>query len=251
MRGTRNWTARVIFSVAVSKDCTTASAAIRDASPAIRNATGEFADGEPTANAAATKIVAIAGASGSGKTYLSTYVAERLGAPVLSLDAYYLDLSHLPLSERAQWNFDDPAALDWALVRTQLAALRAGRGVDAPVYDFSTHTRTERARRIEAREFLVLEGIFALYDEAVRGMLRLGVFIEFPDAGCLVRRTARDVAERGRTALSVKEQYEATVRPMFAQHVAPTRRFAHLVVGGEDPPERSFAALRARLDARR
>lgn len=243
-RGARKWAACVIFSVAVSQERSAAS-------NVIGNAVTQFADGERPAGAAATKIVAIAGASGSGKTYLSTYVAERLGAPVLSLDAYYLDLSHLPLAERAQWNFDDPAALDWELLRTQLAALRAGRGVDAPVYDFSTHTRTQRVRRIEAREYLVLEGIFALYDEAVRKLLRLGLFIEYRDDGCLERRIARDVAERGRTASSVREQYDLTVRPMFEEHIAPTRQFARLVVRGDDPLECSFERLLEILAAER
>ncbi len=229
----------VIFSVAVSHDSVDLTPHALLASEALY------------AGRTATTIIAVAGASGSGKTYLSGYMAAQLGAPVLSLDAYYLDLSHLPPQERACWNFDDPASLDWMLLRTQLAALRSGNSVDVPVYDFSTHTRTDRVRRIEAREFLVLEGIFALYDEAVREMVSAGVFIDFPDAGCLERRTARDVAERGRTPLSVREQYDATVRPMFAQYVAPTRRFAQLVVRGDDPPERSFAALRERLGAPR
>jgi uridine kinase len=200
---------------------------------------------------ALTKIIAIAGASGSGKTYLSTYVAQHLDAPVLSLDAYYLDLSHLSPAEREQWNFDDPASLDWVLLRSQLAALREGHGVDVPVYDFATHSRTEHVRRIEARGFLVLEGIFALYDAAVRAMLSLGVFIDFHDPGCLARRTARDVAERGRTPSSVREQYARTVRPMYLKYIVPTRQYAQVVVKGDSPPERSLEALYAHLPVNR
>ena len=134
------------------------------------------------------QIVAIAGASGSGKTYLSTYVAKRLRAPVLSFDSYYLDLAHLSLAERAQWNFDHPASLDWPLLRSQLAALREGLAVDVPIYDFSTHTRSSQVCRVQAGEYLVLEGIFALHDAEVRSMLSVGVFIEFQDDGCLGRQ---------------------------------------------------------------
>lgn len=227
----------MLFSLAVSFD-SAAAAPLRV--PAVAQ-TGE--------DSAPTQIIAIAGASGSGKTYLSTYVAKRLDAPVLSLDAYYLDLSHLSPDERAQWNFDNPASLDWKLLRSQLADLREGRDVDVPVYDFSTHTRTQYVRRIEPSAFLVLEGIFALYDAAVRAMLRLGVFITFHDAGCLERRTARDVLERGRTPSSVAEQYSRTVRPMFFEYVEPTREYAHVVVRGDSPPERSFEALQACLSA--
>ncbi|MCC6263477.1 MAG: uridine kinase [Bryobacterales bacterium] len=225
----------MVFSVAVSRECR------------IDSPTAEGASPRADSGVAPTRIIAIAGASGSGKTYLSNYAAGRLDAPILSLDSYYLDLSHLPSEERAQWNFDDPASLDWALLRAQLSLLRAGRWVNAPVYDFSTHTRTQEARRVEAREYLVLEGIFALYDAEVRAMLSVGVFIDYPDAGCLERRTARDVAERGRTAVSVRQQYARTVRPMFAEHIAPTRRYAQIVVQGDSPPEQSFETLEACL----
>lgn len=194
------------------------------------------------------RIIAIAGGSGSGKSYLAGYVAGRLGAPVVSLDAYYRDLSHLPPGERARWNFDHPDALDWPLLRRQLAELHAGNRVEIPVYDFATHTRTGRVKRIDPRGYLVLEGIFALWDAGVRRLLSAGVFIDFSDEGRLERRTARDVAERGRTPASVLAQYEQTVRPMYLEHVAPTRRHAQLSVAGDAPPERSFEALMARLN---
>jgi len=225
----------MVFSVAVSRECR------------VDSPTSEGASVRADSGVAATRIIAIAGASGSGKTYLANHVAGRLNAPILSLDSYYLDLSHLPPGGRAQWNFDDPASLDWALLRAQLSSLRAGNGVNVPVYDFSTHTRTQEVRRVEAREYLVLEGIFALYDAEVRAMLRVGVFIDYPDAGCLERRTARDVSERGRTEASVREQYARTVRPMFAEHIAPTRRYAQIVVRGDSPPEESFGAIEACL----
>jgi uridine kinase len=56
---------------------------------------------------------------------------------------------------------------------------------------------------------------------------------------CFQRRLARDVAERGRTPQSVREQYERTVRPSAEWFVHPTQKYADLIVSGEEPFERS------------
>ena len=53
----------------------------------------------------------------------------------------------------------------------------------------------------------------------------------------------RDVAERGRTPESVREQYERTVRPSAEWFVHPTEKYADLVVSGEEPFERSISAV--------
>lgn len=57
----------------------------------------------------------------------------------------------------------------------------------------------------------------------------------------------RDVAERGRTPESVREQYERTVRPSAEWFVHPTEKYADLVVSGEEPFERSTSAVMAAL----
>ena len=47
----------------------------------------------------ATRLIGIAGPSGSGKSELSRRLSALTGAPVVSLDSYYRDLTHLPLAE--------------------------------------------------------------------------------------------------------------------------------------------------------
>jgi uridine kinase len=58
----------------------------------------------------------------------------------------------------------------------------------------------------------------------------------------------RDVAERGRTPESVCEQYERTVRPSAEWFVIPSKKFADLVVSGEEPLEESTAAVMHALE---
>ena len=64
-----------------------------------------------------TRVIAISGGSGSGKSTLASALLDAVGpsaVEVLPLDAYYHDLAHLRLAERARVNFDHPDALDFA-----------------------------------------------------------------------------------------------------------------------------------------
>lgn len=157
----------------------------------------------------------------------------------VAVDWYYRDLSHLAADERARANFDHPDAIEWELLRRQLRQLRAGRSIQRPVYDFKTHTRTQTQLFQATGDLMVLEGILALYDDEVRSMLDLTVFVEAPAAVRLERRMRRDVLERGRTAASVREQFTKTVDPMHRVYVQPTRAFADLRADGS----KDFAAV--------
>ena len=192
-------------------------------------------------------VIGIGGPSCAGKTQLSTHLSKLLTAPILPIDAYYINLDNLTLAERAHFNFDEPTALDHYLLRQHVEALASGHAVDRPTYDFTTHTRAAATEHIEPAEFIILEGLFALYWDDIRPFLSTKVFVDACDGTCLSRRTVRDVAERGRTAQSVFEQFEKTVRPMAELHVRPTARFADIAVSGEQAIETSVQAVLHRI----
>jgi len=54
--------------------------------------------------------------------------------------------------------------------------------------------------------------------------------VDTPDDIRFIRRLRRDIAERGRTAESVIDQYIATVRPMHMQFVEPSKRHADVII---------------------
>ena len=109
-----------------------------------------------------TRIIGIAGSSGSGKSELSRRLSAATGAPVVSLDSYYRDLTHLPLEARAETNFDEPASLDDALLLAQCTALAGGQAIDVPHYDFSCHTRVPGTQHIQPGDIVIIEGLFTL-----------------------------------------------------------------------------------------
>jgi uridine kinase len=186
-----------------------------------------------------TALIGIAGGTGSGKTTVAEKIVEAMPpgqALMVQQDAYYRDRSHLTPEERARINFDEPGALENELLAEQLRALKAGRPVDAPLYDFATHTRRRQTRRLDPCAIVVVEGILLFAVEEVRELFDLRLFVDTPDDVRLLRRIRRDLVDRGRDIDSIASQYLGSVRAMHELHVAPTKRHAHLIIpeGGEN-----------------
>ncbi|MBI5084329.1 MAG: hypothetical protein HZB13_07015 [Acidobacteria bacterium] len=134
------------------------------------------------------RLVGIAGPSCSGKTELARWLSRQTGAPVLNLDHYYIDLSHLPLEIRARTNFDHPASVDDDAILEHARMLIAGQPVHAPHYDFATHTRAPGDDVIDPSGGLViLEGLFALVGPELRELLDVKLFVQAPEEVCLAR----------------------------------------------------------------
>src|SRR5437868_10642112 len=118
-------------------------------------------------------IVGVAGGSGSGKTTVARKVAEQLteiSVASVSMDAYYRDMSHLTLGERAQLNWDHPDVVDMELLGEQLEALASGATIDKPVYDFVTHLRTARTERVSGADVVIVDGILLYWNPRVRAL---------------------------------------------------------------------------------
>lgn len=180
-------------------------------------------------------VIGIAGCSGSGKTTLARELTTQLEATLLPLDFYYRDLSHLPPGERALQNFDHPDSLEESLLVEHVEALAASQTIARPVYDFATHTRVaNRTETITATKVLLVEGILALHYPALRALYDVSIYVNAPADLCLLRRIHRDIRERGRTEQSVRDQYEATARPMADLFVLPSASHASLTVEGTD-----------------
>ncbi|RYG15448.1 uridine kinase, partial [bacterium] len=155
--------------------------------------------------------IAVAGMSGSGKTTLAEAVAEELGASLLRTDDYYRPLDYLTYEERCEVNFDHPDSVDGELMANHLRLLLRGETAEVPDYDFTRHTWSGRVRRVEASEYVVVEGIFALsYEEVIR-LCEVRAFVDAQEETCLQRRIARDVTERGRTPGEVVSRFEGHV----------------------------------------
>jgi uridine kinase len=178
-------------------------------------------------------VIGIAGGTGSGKTTVARTIATALPAErmaFLEFDAYYRDREDLTYDERCKLNFDHPEALETELLIQHLVELRAGRGIDVPIYDFKTHRRLVESRRVEAAPVVIVEGILTFVDERLRELLDIKIFVDTDPDIRVFRRIRRDMEHRGRSFESVREQYYKTVRPMHLQFVEPSKRWADLII---------------------
>jgi uridine kinase len=178
-------------------------------------------------------IIGVAGGTGSGKTTVANTILDRVGRQRIAHiqhDSYYCDLSHLPPDERARINFDHPDSLETNLLIKHLEELRAWRPIEAPVYDFTSHSRTSRTVSIEPRHVILVDGILIFVEKALREMFNIKIFVDTDADLRFIRRLERDITERGRTTRSVIDQYLNTVRPMHLEFVEPSKRYADVII---------------------
>lgn len=201
-----------------------------------------------------TRIIAITGASASGKTHFAHALRQHLqdqfshlSVGLVAEDCYYHKLDHLPLAQREQVNYDHPDALEHDLLLHHLQELKAGRRIEVPTYDYTVHTRAPQSQLLEPVQLLILEGILLLSHTGLRQHFDLSLYVETPLQVCLARRMQRDVEERGRSRESVTAQFEETVRPMFHQFIEPTRAHAHLTISGEQESSAVVAQVQEEL----
>ncbi len=174
----------------------------------------------PSAPQVRTRVVLLAGPSGSGKSSL----AARLGLPTLCLDDFYKDGDDPSLpstdlpgdhgSRMVDWDHPDSWDADRALAA--LVRLATTSVTDVPVYDIPT-SRTVAVRRIDVGDapLVVAEGIFAA--ELVAACERAGILA---DALCLTlrpsvtfwRRLVRDLRESRKPPLTLLRRGWALLR---------------------------------------
>lgn len=164
---------------------------------------------------------------------MAEVIVQRIGAhriAHLQHDAYYRDLSCCDPAAILAHNFDHPHALESDLLAAHLIQLKSGQPAEVPVYDFTRHARLPYTRRVEPKGVILLEGILILAEPMLRELLDIKIFVDTDADLRFIRRLRRDMAQRGRTADSVIEQYLGTVRPMHLEFVEPSKRWADLII---------------------
>ena len=188
---------------------------------------------DPLVHRTAPLVIGLAGGSGSGKTTVAQVILQRVGRDRIAFlqhDSYYKDLSGLPPTQRADVNFDHPDSLETDLLIEHVVALRNGKAVEVPIYDFSTDRRTGKTFTVHPCRVIMVEGILIFTEPTLRKLFDVKIFVDTDADLRFIRRLERDINERGRTTASVIEQYIHTVRPMHLDFVEPSKRYADIII---------------------
>jgi uridine kinase len=72
--------------------------------------------------------------------------------------------------------------------------------VDVPTYSFVTHSRVpETVTRLFSVDVVLFEGILSFWEESVRDLFDMKIFVDTEDDIRLIRRLKRDTMNRGRS----------------------------------------------------
>ena len=197
-------------------------------------------------------IIGIAGGTGSGKTYTVNRLLNSYSKNFIiniEQDSYYKDLSNIDYKDRTKKNFDHPDSIDIDLFHKNIKQLSAGFDITVPIYDFLNHIRVNSYKVVSKAKIIIVEGIFALYYPQLRKFYDIKIFIEAPEKVRFERRINRDIKERGRTVQSIKKQYTKTVFPMYKKFIEPSKKYADLVINGNDNIKNNLNIIKARIDS--
>ncbi|WP_054600637.1 uridine kinase [Neisseria sp. 74A18] len=195
-------------------------------------------------------IIGVAGGSGSGKTTVSQAIyREFSGSPItiIEQDYYHKNQPELPIEERKKQNYDHPSAYDNDLLLNHINLLLARKAVDIPQYDYTNYIRHSETKYQEPVDVIIIEGILALYDERIRNLMDIKLFVDTDADLRFIRRMLRDIQERGRSVESVVKQYTEQVRPMHNQFVEPTKRHAHIIIPCDEQNNVAIDVLIAKI----
>ncbi|NQY36408.1 MAG: uridine kinase [Alteromonadaceae bacterium] len=199
-------------------------------------------------------VIAIAGASASGKTLFAQTIFDELlpelggdGISIIKEDAYYRDQDNLIMSERVKTNYDHPSAFEHSLMRDQLIALIKDETVQCPQYCYKTHTRLKSTVELKPTKIILVEGILLFSNPELLDCFDIKVYIDTPLDICLIRRIQRDTAERGRSVDSITNQYIETVRPMYYRYIEPSKEFADIVITRGGKNRMAIEVLKAKI----
>ena len=181
-----------------------------------------------------TNIILVCGGSCSGKTTLATALVDAMrsfgSVEIISMDNYYFDLNHMDPVVADNKNFDSPEAVNSELLFQHLKDLQAHKKVREQRYDFKSHCVTELDTYIKTTDFIILEGIFALYFEKLRNLAAAKIFVHADADIRLARRVERDISMRHLPVDMVIRQYLKDVRPMHAEYIEPYSKYADLIL---------------------
>lgn len=178
-------------------------------------------------------IIGVSGGTGSGKTTVVNQIVKQVGNDaicVISQDSYYKVTDYLTPKERATINFDHPNAIDFKSIIKHLKALKSGTTIHQPVYSFLTHNRTKETVTIQPKKVVIVEGILIFSNTELRNLFDIKIFVDTETDERLIRRIKRDILERGRNLDEVLQRYQSTLKPMHQQFIAPTKKFADIII---------------------
>jgi uridine kinase len=178
-------------------------------------------------------LIGITGGTASGKSYVAQKLQEIDPANIVAIsqDNYYRDFYRcIPKEQRKRYNYDYPGAIDSQLLYQHIKALLGGKAISMPVYSFTESDCNDNTVDINPKPIIIIEGILALSNPAVRELIDLKIFVDVEPDIRLGRRLLRDMKERDRDVKISLEQYFNSAAPNYRRFIEPKKQYAGIII---------------------
>ncbi len=171
-------------------------------------------------------ILAIAGGTGSGKTTVSYAMKENyskrfnIDIEVISMDNYYKNENYENFD-----NYDHPEAFNMDLLYSDLDYYLSTGSIVKRLYDYTS----KECRILQTQsnvKLLILEGLYPFYDEKIRDICGIKLYLDVNEDIRHKRRIMRDLKERNITQEENQDMIDSFVRKMHIKYVVQQKTTA-------------------------
>ncbi len=184
------------------------------------------------------KLIIIAGGTSSGKTMFAEiikkgYEKNNKTATLISMDNYYKSIDLLPEKNGELVNWDSPKVIDWKKFFSDVENLMNGNNIKKQNYNFSTYSYDKEEIEYFSSDYIIIEGLFALFDKKIRKMGAINIFVDVDDDIRLMRRISRDKLGRYKNEFEIEKfllKWKDEIKPMHKKYVQPTNEYADFII---------------------
>ena len=169
-------------------------------------------------------IIGISGGASSGKTSICKTINDYLGeknCTTIELESFY--------KESSRENNNHPLDIDFNQLSSALSCLKNNKPFTVQVFD--VFQNNFNSFELIPTKIILIEGDMVLYDENVRSLLDLKIFVHTDSDERLARKVLKAGEKvKGLELVRIIENYRNAEKPAFEKFVFPTIKFADIII---------------------
>jgi uridine kinase len=159
---------------------------------------------------------------------LSNHLAQELDKRLEGYPICKISMSNY-LKDGAK-NETIPESIDFELLVSNLSKLLNNEECQVPIYDFKTRKRKNEIKKIEPCQIIILEGLLCFYDDSIRNMMDLKLFIETGNDIRFIETILKEKENDNNANLNeIMDKYFGEIKPSYNNFIA-TKKYADIIL---------------------
>ena len=179
-------------------------------------------------------IIGIMGGSASGKTTFANALSDQLTdlSPItLHQDSYFRDWSEYSPEEREKViTANHPDVVLWDVLIGDIEKLRSNQPIQTPTPGTRGAQRGDKEKTIEPSKVVIVEGHLIFWNQELRDLIDMKIFLDVDAHERVLRRMQRDVGTRSANLEGAINWYRKDVLPNFPIYTEPCKQYADLII---------------------